>query len=233
MTLAQADGPRQVTADAPRKVLEPWIRARLHPLSLAPVADPRPQWDLDANGVAMPAAVEAAMPAAVLIGLVEREAGLTIILTRRADTLSRHSGQVALPGGRAEPGEAPWTTALREAEEEIGLASRFVRPTGLCDLYRTGTGFEITPVVGFVGPGFTLAPSPAEVAEVFETPFAFLMDPANHEERIWESPQGARRYYAMPHQDRLIWGATAGILRALWRRLFGDDAVNPDSRPPA
>ncbi len=219
-----------MTASSPPEVLEPWIAARLHPLSEEPVSGAQASWDLDAEGAAIPEAFAASTPAAVLIGLVEREDGLNLILTRRADTLSRHSGQVALPGGRTEPGEAPWTAALREAEEEIGLERRFVRPIGLCDLYRTGTGFVITPVVGFVTPGFALTPSAAEVAEVFETPFAFLMDPANHEERIWDSPQGARRYYAMPHRDRLIWGATAGMLRALWERLFGADAVNPDDQ---
>lgn len=230
---APAAGLAVVTARSPPQVLEPWIAARLHPLSTEPVDDPRAQWDLDGDRVALAGALGASVPAAVLIALVEREEGLNLILTRRADTLTRHSGQVALPGGRADPGEAPWVTALREAEEEIGLERRFVRPTGLCDVYRTGTGFAITPVVGFVAPGFTLTPAEAEVAEVFETPFAFLMDPANHQERLWEGPEGTRRYYAMPHLDRLIWGATAGILRALWERLFGDDAVSPDSQPLA
>ncbi len=233
MSTALGAAQARVTALSPLQVLEPWIATRLHPLSSAPVAGARMQRDLDAQGLAMPGAISASVPAAVLIALVEREEGLHLILTRRADTLSRHSGQVALPGGRTEPGEAPWTAALREAEEEIGLERRFVRPAGLCDPYQTHTGFEITPVVGFVAPGFALTPSEAEVAEVFETPFSFLMDPANHEERIWDSPEGARRYYAMPHQDRLIWGATAGILRALWERLFGEDAVSPDSPPLA
>ena len=222
-----------VTAHSRPEVLEPWIAERLHPLSAEPLANRRVQSDLDVYGVTI-APIEAALtPAAVLIALVERADGLSLILTRRADTLSRHSGQVALPGGRAEPGEAPWATALREAEEEVGLERRFVRPIGLGDPYRTGSGFEITPVLAFVAPGFTLTPSQAEVAEVFETPFAFLMDPANHEERVWEGPEGARRYYAMPHQDRLIWGATAGILRGLWERLFGEGALIPDTRPLA
>ena len=223
----------EVTASSPPHLLEPWIAARLHPLSTEPVANPRVQCDEDANGAALPGALGALTPAAVLIALGEREEGLNLSLTRRADTLTRHSGQVALPGGRADPGEAPWTTALREAEEEIGLERRFVRLTGLCDVYRTGTGFAITPVVGFVAPGFALTPAEAEVAEVFETPFVFLMNPDNHEERLWDGPEGARRYYAMPHQDRLIWGATAGILRGLWERLFGDSAVSPDSPPLA
>ena len=211
-----------VLATSPREVLEPWIAARLHPLSEAPPQGGLVHADLDPQGAPLTGAAAALVPAAVLVGLVQREQGLSLILTRRADTLSRHSGQVALPGGRSEPGETPWTTAIREAEEEIGLERRFVRPVALGDLYRTSTGFEITPVVAFVEPGFALTPSPDEVAEVFETPFAFLMDPANHEERVWESPIGPRRYYAMPHEDRLIWGATAGILRGLWWRLFGD-----------
>lgn len=211
-----------VTPASPLQVLEPWLAERLHPLSAEPVPGRRIHADLDEGGVALPAADSPLVAAAVLIGLAERDGGLNVILTRRADTLTRHSGQVALPGGRAEPGEAPWTTAVREAHEEIGLEPRFVRPVALGDLYRTFTGFEITPVVAIVEPGFTLVPSAAEVAEVFETPFAFLMDPANHEERVWEGPAGRRRYYAMPHQDRLIWGATAGILRALWERLFQD-----------
>ena len=214
--------PGPVTPASPVEVLEPWIAGRLHPLSLDPAPGRRIHADEDASGAPL---VEGAAPlvaAAVLIALAEREGGLNLILTRRADTLTRHSGQVALPGGRTEPGETPWAAAVREAKEEVGLDPRFVRLVGLGDLYRTGTGFEITPVVAFVTPGFTLTPSEAEVAEVFETPFAFLMDPANHEERVWDSPAGARRYYAMPHGDRLIWGATAGVLRALWERLFGE-----------
>jgi 8-oxo-dGTP pyrophosphatase MutT (NUDIX family) len=211
-----------VTPASPLAVLEPWLAKRLHPLSAEPAADLRIHADVDGAGAAIPIAEDAFIPAAVLVGLTPRAEGLNVILTRRADTLTRHSGQVALPGGRAEAGEAPWTTAVREAHEEIGLDPRFVRPIGLADLYRTFTGFEITPVVAVVEPGFVLTPSAAEVAEVFETPFAFLMDPTNHEERVWEGPNGRRRYYAMPHQDRLIWGATAGILRGLWERLFQD-----------
>jgi 8-oxo-dGTP pyrophosphatase MutT (NUDIX family) len=221
MSLAPPAAGPPVTPSSPLEVLEPWLARRLHPLAAEPAPERRILSDLDPEGVAIPALAGELVPAAVLVGLTKRATGVNLILTRRADTLSRHSGQVALPGGRAEPGEAPWTTAVREAHEEIGLEPGFVRPLGLGDLYRTITGFEITPVVAVVDPGFTLQPSAAEVAEVFETPFTFLMDPANHEERVWESPEGRRRYYAMPHQDRLIWGATAGVLRALWARLFG------------
>ena len=209
-----------VSAASAAEVLEPWIAARLHPLSLQPSFDRVVHSDMAEDGTTLVSQGAGLTPAAVLVALVERPSGLNLILTRRADTLTRHSGQVALPGGRADPGEPPWITALREAEEEIGLDRRFVHAIGLGDLYRTGSGFEITPVVGFVRPGFTLTPAAAEVAEVFETPFTLLMDPANHEERVWDSPQGMRRYYAVTHDDRLIWGATAGILRGLWQRLF-------------
>ena len=161
-------------------------------------------------------------PAAVLVPLVEHEAGVTVLLTRRADTLRSHTGQVAFPGGRCDPGELPWETALREAQEEIGLDAGHVTIAGLSSAYQTGSGFDITPVVAVVRPGFALKPSPAEVADVFETPFAFLMDPNNYERRFMEQAAGMRRYfYAMSYEDRLIWGATAGMLRALYDRLYG------------
>ncbi|HEY2659116.1 MAG TPA: CoA pyrophosphatase [Caulobacteraceae bacterium] len=164
--------------------------------------------------------------AAVLVALIEHEEGLTVLLTRRADTLRRHTGQVALPGGRCDPGETPWGTALREAHEEVGLEPALVELAGLSSAYQTGSGFDITPVVGFVKPGFSLTPNPAEVADIFETPFAFLMNPANHERRFLDGEDGARRhFYAMPYQERLIWGATAGILRALYERLCDVVAV--------
>lgn len=176
--------------------------------------------DLDAGGA--PLHVGPLTPAAVLVALVEREAGLTVILTRRSDALRKHTGQTALPGGRVDVGEAPWQTALREAEEEIGLHPSFVSLVGLSTPYRTGTGYLITPVVGFVRPGFDLTPNPAEVADIFETPFGFLMDPQNYEEKVHQMPSGeARRFYATTHEDRYIWGATAGVLRALYERLYG------------
>jgi 8-oxo-dGTP pyrophosphatase MutT (NUDIX family) len=164
-------------------------------------------------------------PAAVLVPLVEHAAGLTVLLTRRADSLRAHTGQVAFPGGRCDPGETPWETALREAQEEIGLEPEWVTLAGLSTRYQTLSGFDITPVVGFVRPGFTLRPNPAEVADVFETPFAFLMDPQNHERRTREMPDGMRRhFYAMPHDGRLIWGVTAGMLRILYERMTGEQA---------
>jgi len=161
-------------------------------------------------------------PAAVLVGLVERDEGLSVLLTRRADTLRNHTGQIALPGGRCDPDETPWDAALREAKEEIGLDPALVELAGLSTPYKTRSGYYITPVVGFVAPNFTLTPNPEEVADIFETPFGFLMDPANHEEHHRQTPAGdKRRFYAMTWEDRFIWGATAGMLRALYSRLYG------------
>ena len=199
--------------------LERRLLDRLHPLSGIDEVRHRPVTD-----TRTPAKGEADYaPAAVLAGLITRPEGLSVLLTRRSDALRRHSGQVALPGGRAEPGETPVQTALREAEEEVGLAPRFVRPIGLGDLYRTGTGYAITPVVALIRPGFELTPDPGEVAEIFETPFRFLMDPANHERKTWVDAEGEQRpYYAMPHEGRMIWGVTAGLFRSLYERLFED-----------
>jgi 8-oxo-dGTP pyrophosphatase MutT (NUDIX family) len=169
-------------------------------------------------------------PAAVLVPLVEHEEGVTVLLTRRADTLRSHTGQVAFPGGRCEPGELPWETALREAQEEIGLDPGHVTLAGLSTGYQTRTGFDITPVVGFVRPGFTVIPNPGEVAEVFETPFAFLMNPQNHERRFLEQADGLRRYfYSMSHAEQVIWGVTAGMLRALYERLYGPLPPDPEA----
>ena len=174
-------------------------------------------FDLNPNPDPLPSVLT---PAAVLVALVEHETGPTVLLTRRADTLRRHTGQIALPGGRCDPGETPWETALREAHEEIGLDPALVSLAGLSSAYHTGSGFDITPVVGFVKPGFVLTANPAEVADIFETPFAFLMDPLNHERRFLDGADGQRRhFYAMSYEERVIWGATAGILRALYQRL--------------
>jgi 8-oxo-dGTP pyrophosphatase MutT (NUDIX family) len=164
----------------------------------------------------------AVRPAAVLVGLIERKEGLSVLLTRRSDSLRSHTGQVAFPGGRMDPGETPWQAALREAEEEVGLSPSHVSLAGLSTPYRTGTGFLVTPVVGFVPPDLSFTPNPHEVADVFETPFGFLMDPANYERRHYDLPDGRRRhYYAMTWENQLIWGATAGMLRALHDRLYG------------
>jgi 8-oxo-dGTP pyrophosphatase MutT (NUDIX family) len=144
-----------------------------------------------------------------------------VILTLRADHLSSHAGQVSFPGGRADEGDAsPVETALREAQEEIGLDPEKVTALGLLEPYRTRSGYRIFPVLALVSEDIALVPHEAEVADVFEVPLAFLMDEANHlrESRMW---QGRERYfYAMPFEERYIWGATAGILRIMYERLY-------------
>ena len=207
---------------APRHLSE-WIADHLDPLQDTAVTGGQRKSDFDLSpGGWAGMSTEPPRPAAVLIGLVEREAGLTVLLTRRADTLRSHTGQVALPGGRQDEGERPWETALREAHEEVGLEPHFVHLLGLSTPYETGSGYLITPVVGFVRAGFTLTANPHEVADIFETPFGFLMDPSNYEEREGRAPSGElRRFYATTHDEKYIWGATAGILRALHERLYG------------
>ena len=159
-------------------------------------------------------------PAAVLIPVVDHVDGPTLLLTRRSDSLTSHTGQIAFPGGRLDPGETVVQAALREAEEEVGLSPDHVEPLGLSDAYETVTGFLVTPVVAWVRPGFTLKTDPREVADAFETPWDFLMDEANHRREFYDAPDGTRRWFwAMPWGERYIWGATAGMLRSLWGRL--------------
>ncbi len=167
----------------------------------------------------MPQDLPAPRAAAVLAPIVVRDDGLTMLLTERASGLRAHSGQIAFPGGKIDPGETPLQAALREAEEEIGLDRAFVEPLGWLDAYSTGTGFRIAPLVALVRPGFALTLNRMEVADAFETPLAFLMDEANHQIHERDIGGRPRRFYAMPHNDRFIWGATAGMLRNLWERL--------------
>ncbi len=159
-------------------------------------------------------------PAAVLVPVVEYPDQPKVLLTRRSDNLGNHAGQVAFPGGKMDPGELPAQTALREADEEVGLQSSFVEIAGYLDTYETGTGFRIMPVVGFVRPGFTLRIQDAEVAEVFEVPLSFLMNPLNHQRHraTWRGRE--REYYAMPYNGHYIWGATAGMLKNMYDRIF-------------
>ncbi|HEV7815799.1 MAG TPA: CoA pyrophosphatase [Janthinobacterium sp.] len=158
--------------------------------------------------------------ASVLIALVLREEGPTLLLTRRTAHLNNHAGQVAFPGGRAEAVDAsPVETALREAEEEVGLAREHIEVIGTMPDYYTGTGYIVTPVVALVRPPFELRADPSEVAEIFEVPLAFLMDGAHHQRLSAELPSGRRSFYAMPYQRFYIWGATAGMLRNLFHFL--------------
>lgn len=153
------------------------------------------------------------VPAAVLVPLLERPDGITVLLTRRTDHLHVHAGQISFPGGRADPGDRDIAeTALRETEEEVGLPRERVSLIGRLDTYVTRTGFEVTPVVGFVDAPAAFAADPFEVAEVFEVPLGFVADPANHrrDSRVYA---GARRhFYVLPWRHYYIWGATAGML---------------------
>jgi 8-oxo-dGTP pyrophosphatase MutT (NUDIX family) len=200
-----------------------WITSHLDPLDGNILGGMEVRSDLSLDPARAADNTVAWTPAAVLVGLVQRESGFSVLLTRRADTLRSHTGQVAFPGGRCDPGETPWETALREAHEEIGLDPSLVDLAGLSTPFRTAvTGYQITPVVGFIEPGFSLTPNPDEVADIFETPFGFLMDPANLEQQERETPAGdRRRFYAATWEGQYIWGATAGMLRALYDRLYG------------
>jgi 8-oxo-dGTP pyrophosphatase MutT (NUDIX family) len=152
--------------------------------------------------------------AAVLVPIVEHADALTVLLTKRTDHLADHAGQVSFPGGRIEPEDAsPEDAALREAREEVGLPSDRVELIGRLDIYRTRTGFEVTPVVGLVRPPLDdLKPDPYEVAEVFEVPLSFILDPINHELHSRDVRGAKRTFYVLPYQGRYIWGATAGML---------------------
>jgi 8-oxo-dGTP pyrophosphatase MutT (NUDIX family) len=159
-------------------------------------------------------------PAAVLVPIIERREGATVLFTKRADTLQAHAGQVSFPGGRIDEGDGgAIAAALRETQEEISLGRDFIDVVGFLDHYETGTGFAITPVVSVVREGFTLKANSREVAEIFETPLDFLMNPANHERHSREYQGRTRHFYAMPYNGQYIWGATAGMLVNLYDRL--------------
>ncbi|MBU4612697.1 CoA pyrophosphatase [Achromobacter sp. GG226] len=164
---------------------------------------------------------ESLVAAAVLIPLVTRADGLHVLLTQRTAHLHDHAGQIAFPGGRAQPSDTSLVdTALRETEEETGLTREYVDVLGSLPDYLTSTGFKVTPVIGLAEPNFTLAHDPFEVAEVFEVPLAFLMNPANHRLHTATLVDGVpRRYYSIPYENRFIWGATAGMLRNLYHLL--------------
>lgn len=161
------------------------------------------------------------IPAAVLFPIVLHPMP-TVLLTQRTAHLRDHPGQISFPGGRVEPEDmTPGETALREAAEEIGLPRTQVEIVGFLPEYRTGTGFRVTPVVGFVRPPVLPVPDPFEVAEVFEVPLTFLLDATNHQRQSMHYRGRQREFYAMPYEDRFIWGATAGMIRSLYERLMG------------
>jgi 8-oxo-dGTP pyrophosphatase MutT (NUDIX family) len=213
--------PQQLPIDAVpgEAALEPsrfaldWLRARF--------ASPPPHWQ--------PEAIEESLtrdlrmkPAAVLVPLVMRPEGLTVLLTQRTDHLNNHAGQISFPGGRAEPYDvSPAATALREAAEEIGLAPEHVELLGVMPDYLTGSGYRVTPVVALLKPPFELIADPHEVAEIFEVPLAYLMNGEHHQRLSFGGTDefARRQFYAIPYQRFFIWGATAGMLRNLFHFL--------------
>jgi 8-oxo-dGTP pyrophosphatase MutT (NUDIX family) len=159
-------------------------------------------------------------PAAVLIPIIDRP-DPTVLLTQRSAHLNDHAGQIAFPGGKIDAtDDSPLAAALREAEEEVGLSREFVQAIGYLDLYGTGFGFRILPTLARVRPGFELTINHSEVDDAFEVPLSFLMNPANHQVHSKEFRGMERFYYAMPFAERYIWGATAGILRVLYERIY-------------
>jgi 8-oxo-dGTP pyrophosphatase MutT (NUDIX family) len=177
--------------------------------------------DLDLNpDIWARAGVKAERPAAVLVPIIDRSEP-TVLLTLRTAQLASHAGQVAFPGGKIDPAdESPVAAALREAREETGLPPTLIDPIGYLDLYLTFSGFRILPTVARVKPDFSLVLNPREVTEAFEVPLKFLMTPTNHQRKTRDWNGFARDYYAIPYQNRYIWGITAGILRNLYERVY-------------
>ncbi len=227
-----------MTDSAPPKIVDPRASRIVRTEALPGVEDTRlaagalrqrfaapPVWtpELPGDGGLFPG--RQVRQAAVLIGLVDRPAGLTVLLTQRTAHLHDHAGQISFPGGRRDPADTSLLeTALREAQEEVGLQRGQVSILGCLSEYHTVTAYQVTPVVATIAPDFVVRPDPFEVEEVFEIPLAFLMNPANHQRRAIDTPVGERTFYAMPYDDagreRFVWGATAAMLRNFYRFLM-------------
>ncbi|MBZ6078323.1 CoA pyrophosphatase [Microvirga puerhi] len=209
---------RTVPLDAPDFLTLAEKHLRPEPPALGDaLSNPRGDHTLDDIPLVQPLSPK---EAAVLVPVVMREEP-TLLFTERASSLRQHSGQIAFPGGRVDPtDDSVLAAAYREAQEEIGLDSRFIHPLGYLDPYLSTTNYLVIPVVARVSPSYTLVLNPDEVADTFEVPVAFLMNPAHHELHSREWKGRLRRYYAMPYEGRYIWGVTAGILRNLYERLY-------------
>ncbi|HEX5697481.1 MAG TPA: CoA pyrophosphatase [Rhodoferax sp.] len=221
MTAPKLD-PRTVPVTQVDRHLPAVHRAALHPDALRSRFAAPPIWQAEFL-LEKKFMERAPMPAAVLLPIVQR-AEPTVLLTLRTQHLSTHSGQIAFPGGKVDDADADAVAAaLREAEEEIGLAAQFVEVLGQLPVYVTGSAFHVTPVVALVAPEMVLRPNPFEVADVFEVPLAFLMNPAHHRHHRMDWQGVQREWLSMPYQDatteRFIWGATAGMLRNFYRFL--------------
>lgn len=222
---AQAIPIHEVCASQPQVAID-----RLHPISLKSRLQNPPAWRpeitdenrhvIAADIIARRQAAGKVTQAAVLIPLLVKEEGLSVLLTQRTNHLHDHAGQISFPGGRMDPQDmSPHDTALRESEEEIGLRRESVEIIGNLPQYLTVSGYSVTPVVALVQPQAEYVLDSFEVADVFDVPLQFLMNPANHQVRVWQSDLGTRRFYSMPYQNRFIWGATAGMLRNLYHLL--------------
>lgn len=203
---------------APVALSDPLRTECLHPLDAPPQG---PAWNLDELADLLPPEMPR-VPAAVLIGVVARPGGGHVLLTRRTEQLTHHAGQIAFPGGRVESTDGgPLRAALREAEEEVALRGDWLQPLGFIDPYDTITGFRVAPLVARLDPDYRAMPDPGEVAEAFEVPLDFLLDPRNCERRSAEFRGRLRHYYQFRYGSRLIWGATAAMLVNLRQRLVG------------
>ena len=196
-------------------------RIALLRIHLAHPPDTRSDYDLNPGMRTEAPPVESLTPAAVLVPIVGHELSPTVLLTKRTDHLRDHAGQVSFPGGRVEVvDDGPNDTALRETDEEIGLHRDHIEIVGQLADYETRTGFNVTPIVGYVRPGFDLKLDSFEVAVAFEIPLEFVLDPRNHQKRsrMWKGTE--RHFYAMEYDDYLVWGATAGMLVNLYHRMI-------------